>query len=163
LSAQFIQGIEVCEVCIVEGLYIQAAALLKQEVESIEALYEYSQGTRKRGKTPRVSGRLKGFGRTYGELNDLAHVSKNDILQSVLHYESSKYSGPSISPVYNSELTKKFYATHIYLIVELSRANSLLFDEVFSESLNEEEMSLIFGALKILIEGGHFKPVKSDD
>jgi hypothetical protein len=42
-------------VAIAEGLYSQAAALLKQEMETIEAIHEFETGKRRDRKTPQIS------------------------------------------------------------------------------------------------------------
>lgn len=49
------QGIHLCEEAIVEGLYLQAATLLRQEHEIISAVQELGIGRRRDGKTPHVT------------------------------------------------------------------------------------------------------------
>lgn len=44
LLASFVQGIDLCEIAINEGLYTQAATLLKQELETIAAVNECKKG-----------------------------------------------------------------------------------------------------------------------
>jgi hypothetical protein len=53
LTAQFIQGIEICEVAISEALYSQAAALLKQELETLAAIDEFEKVISTTSRTPR--------------------------------------------------------------------------------------------------------------
>jgi hypothetical protein len=67
LTAQFVQGIDICETSIFEGLYSQAAALLKQELETLAAIDEFENDRRKDGKTPNIgNGIMSGFGPIYG-------------------------------------------------------------------------------------------------
>jgi hypothetical protein len=47
LSATFMQGIDLCESAISEGYYIQASAILKQEMENLSAIEECWLGIRK--------------------------------------------------------------------------------------------------------------------
>ena len=49
LVASFFQGVDITETAISEGLYGQAAALLRQELETIAALEEVELG-RRRGR-----------------------------------------------------------------------------------------------------------------
>ena len=107
LTAQFIQGIDVCETAISEGLYSQAAALLKQEMETIEAVHEYETGQRRDRTTPRLN-LLRGFGRAYGEFNNYAHASVEDIHKSIVHFEEGSISGPSVIPQYQREISECF-------------------------------------------------------
>src|SRR5260370_38912120 len=85
LTAQFIQGIDICEVAISEALYSQAAALLKQELETLAAIEEFENDRRKDGKTPKIGkGIMRAFGPIYSELNNIAHVSRKHIARSLV-------------------------------------------------------------------------------
>lgn len=161
LTAQFLQGVEVCETAISEGLYSQAAALLKQEMETIEAMHEFVQGNRREGRTPRIGGRLVGWGPVYGDMNALAHVSRRDIALQLVHIELGDLAAPSLVPIYNFELAKLMYGLHVFMIFDIARLNHDLFLELYGEGLDEEEFRWLFTATQILTDAGAMIPVES--
>ena len=161
LTAQFLQGVEVCETAISEGLYSQAAALLKQEMETIEAMHEFVQGSRREGRTPRIGGRLAGWGPIYGDMNALAHVSRRDIALQLVHIELGDLAAPSLVPIYNFELAKLMYGLHVFMIFDVARLNHDLFLELYGEGLDEEESRWLFAATQILTDAGAMIPVES--
>lgn len=158
LTAQFLQGVELCETAIAEGLYSQAAALIKQEMETIEAIHEFAQGTRRDGKTPRIGGRLDGWGPIYGDMNSLAHVSRHDLATRLVRIERGSIVAPSLFPVYNFELAKLMYGLHVFLIFDLARLNHDLFEELYGEGLDIVELRLLDASAKILQESGAMIP-----
>ena len=161
LTAQFLQGVEHCETAISEGLYSQAAALLKQEMETIEAMHEFVQGTRREGRTPRIGGRLPGWGPIYGDMNALAHVSRRDISLQLVHVELGNLSAPSLVPVYNFDLAKLMYGIHVFMIFDVARLNGDLFEELYGEGLNDEEIRWLVAAMRILTEAGAMVPIET--
>jgi hypothetical protein len=161
LTAQFLQGVEPCESAISEGLYAQAAALLKQEMETIEAMHEFVQGTRREGRTPRIGGRLVGWGPIYGDMNSIAHVSRRDIALELVRVELGDLAAPSLIPVYNHELAKLMYGLHVFMIFDIARLNHDLFQELYGEGLDEEEFRWLFAATRILSEAGAVIPVET--
>lgn len=161
LTAHFLQGVEPCETAISEGLYSQAAALLKQEMETIEAMHEFVQGTRREGRTPRIGGRLAGWGPIYGDMNAIAHVSRRDIALQLVHVELGDLAAPSLTPVYNYELAKLMYGLHVFMIFDIARLNHDLFRELYGEGLDEEEFRWLFAATRILTDAGAVVAVDS--
>lgn len=159
LTAQFLQGVDLCETAISEGMYSQAAALLKQEMETIEAMHEFVQGTRREGRTPRIGGRLVGWGPIYGDMNSIAHVSQRDLALQLVHVEIGDLSAPSLVPIYNGELAKLMYGLHVFMIFDIARLNNDLFNELYGEGLDEEECRWLFTATRILTEAGAMMPV----
>jgi hypothetical protein len=161
LTAQFLQGVEPCETAISEGLYSQAAALLKQEMETIEAMHEFVHGTRREGRTPRIGGRLAGWGPIYGDMNAIAHVSRRDITLQLVHVELGDLAAPSLIPVYNYELAKLMYGLHVFMIFDIARLNHDLFCELYSEGLDEEELRWLFVATRMLTDAEVMIPVET--
>lgn len=152
LTAQFIQGIDICEVSISEGLYSQAAALLKQQLETIAAIDEYENDRRREGRTPNIGrGITAGFGPIYGDLNGIAHVSRHDLAQQLVTIEKGEICAPSLLPRYNPELARFLYGNHVYFIVEIGRQTARIFEEVFGETFSEEESQWHFFAMTILL------------
>jgi len=152
LIAQFLQGIDICETSISEGLYSQAAALLKQELETLTAIDEFENGCRKDGKTPNIgNGIMRGFGRIYGDLNSIAHVSRHDLAQRLVTIEQGDLCAPSLTPQYDRDLARSLYGNHVYFIIEVTRQNARVFEEIFGEGLSKEEGDWFFCAMIILL------------
>lgn len=158
LTAQFLQGVEPCEATISEGLYSQAAALLKQEMETIEAMHEFVQGTRREGKTPVIGGRLAGWGPIYGDMNAIAHVARRDITLQLVHVKIGDLAAPSLVPVYNFELSKLLYGIHVFMIFDVARLNHDLFRELYGEGLDDEEFRWLAASTRILTDVGAVIP-----
>jgi hypothetical protein len=153
LSAQFIQGIDICEVAISEGLYSQAAALLKQELETLAAIDEFENGRRRDGRTPNIgNGIMRGFGPIYGDLNDIAHVSQHDLAVQLVTVQQGEICAPTLIPELNEGLARFLYGYHVYFIVELTRQVAQIFEEVFDEGLSNEESEWTFMAMMILLK-----------
>lgn len=152
LTAQFIQGVDVCEVSISEALYSQAAALLKQQLETIAAIDEYENDRRKEGKTPNIGrGITASFGPIYGDLNNIAHVSRHDLARQLVTLEKEDICAPSLIPQYNAGLARFLYGNHVYFIVEIGRQTAHIFEEIFGEGFSKEESEWQFLALVILL------------
>ena len=162
LTAQFIQGVDICETAISEGLYFQAAALLKQEMETIEAAYDYEIGKRKEKKTPRMR-LLKDFGKAYGEFNDFAHVGVENIHKFIVHYEKNGMSGPSVVPSYDRDIATRFYGLHVYFIIHCARQIMKLFKEIYGSGLSSMELLMVRDALQILQVEDIIKPAEEVD
>ena len=162
LTAQFIQGIDICETAISEGLYSQAAALLKQEMETIEAVNDYETGQRRDKKTPRLN-LLSGFGRIYGEFNNYAHVSVEDIHKSIVHFVKEDISGPSVLPQYQQHIAEYFYGYHVLFIIYCASQMMKILREVYELELTVEELEWLAVALKVLKDKDFIKTMNGDN
>lgn len=152
LTAQFVQGIDICETSISEGLYSQAAALLKQELETLAAIDEFENNQRKDGKTPNIgNGIMRGFGPIYGDLNNIAHVSRYDLAKQLVTIERGEICAPSLIPQYNRNLARFLYGNHIYFIIAAGGQTSRIFEEIFSEGRSKEEDDWVSYAMMILL------------
>jgi len=153
LLAQFVQGVEICETAISEGLSSQAAALLKQELETLAAVDEFTLNTRRDGVTPNIkNGPLSGFGPLYGELNNIAHPSRHDVVRQLATIETGSICAPTTIPQYNAELIRLFYGYHVYFIVEMTKRAAAVFRHLFNEELSDDEAHWASRALAILLE-----------
>jgi len=120
--AQFIQGTDLTETAITEGLYPQAANLLKQELESISVIDEHEEGTRIDGRVPRFRGPISAFGTRHGELNDIAHPTRQDVIERLNTFADGERYGPTSVPQFNAEIWKLMYGTQAtFLIMLLGR------------------------------------------
>jgi len=153
LGASFIQGIEICEVAIVEGLYSQAASILKQEMETIAAMKESSRDIRKNKVTPRISHLTTPMGRIYGMLNGISHTSDKELFVPIYKLEVSEESEiqpVSITPKFNQDMGYIFYGVHLVLLMEfidcLLDLESDLHGYLIPEEL-EKEISYVYKEL----------------
>ncbi len=152
LTAQFIQGVDICEVAISEALYPQAAALLKQELETLAAIDEFEKDRRKDGKTPNIgTSATSAFGPIYGDLNNVAHVAQDEIARKLVMFQQGEICGPSTIPQYDEGLTRFFYGNHVYFIIALAIQMERIFQEIFGERMSEEEEQWLVWATTILL------------
>lgn len=152
LLAHFVQGVEICETTISEGLYSQAAALLKQELETLVAVDEFKLNARRDGITPNIkNGPLSDFGPVYGDLNNIAHPSRHDIVRHLATIEAGTICAPTSIPQYNRELTRVLYGNHVLFIVEMTKRAATIFQELFDEDLSSDEAQWVSLALVILL------------
>lgn len=158
LIAHFVQGIQFVETAVVEGLYPQAATLLRQEHEIVAAVEEFTAGRRKDAKTPYATiGVLKNMGQVYGDLSGAAHVSQAQLLKDIVTMEIGEKRGPSLLPIYHSELSRNLYALHISYIIMIAQLANDIHHALTGDKLHEDEVKLIVVAKSILIESGLMK------
>jgi len=155
LFASFAQGVPFCELAISEGLYVQAATLLKQEMETVAAIEECQLDRRIDGKTPNVKNTLWNIARSYGDLNRAAHVADSQVLHHCFQIKGSSGNiGASLVPVFNAETARSLYALHVALIVLASIELNELYEEAYGTGLTLEEMSCAIGAVRLLSAEG---------
>lgn len=143
LTSQFIVGIDLCERAISEGVYTTAAALLKQEMEIIEAVHEFEVDKRVEGKTPRIGGRLGDFGRLYGLYDEIAHVGKALRGKEIVQSTDGQKVGASTVPIYDKERTATFYGMHTLFVTVVAIQMGDLMNELYGEGLNDEEKKFL--------------------
>lgn len=165
LIASFIQGIDICEICISEGLYTQAAVILKQELETVAAIDECERGKRKDRKTPNMNCVKLGLNREYGMLNGIGHVSERDIFEPI--YKASpdpniKGQQPiSILPQFNNELCSYFYAMHILLILQVIEKLDRLYFDMYDYKMPKDLKQTLHTIITIL-EKSKFLIIKTE-
>ncbi|RWN54837.1 MAG: hypothetical protein EOR99_35305 [Mesorhizobium sp.] len=149
------QGIPLCEEAIVEGLYVQAATLLRQEHEIISAVQELGIGRRKDGKTPHATiGVLKNMGKVYGDLSGAAHVSQSQLLHDIVEMERGELRGPSAFPIYHRDLARNLYSLHVCCIVLMGRLTSEIHDAIGLGGASEDEEKMMVLAIATLQKEG---------
>lgn len=155
LISHFLQSINLCEVAVVEGLYVQAATLLRHEHEIISAVQELGVGKRKDGKTPHATiGVLKNMGRAYGELSGAAHVSQSVLLHSIIEMEKGELRGPSAFPIYHRELARNLYALHVCYIALMARLAGEVNYEIGLGGLSSDEEEMVVLSMATLHKEG---------
>lgn len=86
LRAAFIIGMGLCEDAIEQGRYLQAHALLRQEMETIAQLKAVRAGARREQGSPNVGVLEKSLRSLYGDLSAAAHVSKHWIVEAATNW-----------------------------------------------------------------------------
>jgi hypothetical protein len=173
LFAAFVIGLEPCERAIAEARYLQAHALLRQELEILAQLKAVGANRRKPNSAPNVAALEQSLGRLYGGLSAAAHVSRHDIVQSATAWdgEMDDLPGPTNMTRYFPEtdegLARRSYALHIYMILRLveelsvdlgSRHHSAAFTEAENEALNlAVDLMTAEGMLEVVLDTG-FNP-----
>lgn len=151
LLSHFMQGINLCEEAIVEGLYLQAATLLRQEHEIVSAVQELGINKRKDGKTPHATiGVLKNMGKVYGDLSGAAHASQSALLHDIIEMEQGELRGPSAFPIYHQDLARNLYSLHVCYIVMIGRLTSEIHDGIGLSGATEDEEKMFYLAMATL-------------
>lgn len=134
LLACYIQSMEVATSLIMEGNYIKAAAALKQDFEIMVAINEINNGRHQHGKTPHAQNGPPSFREMNGYLNDIAHISKEDVLFDLLkHIEKGKFKGISSTKKFNKKPAIRMITYNISIKVELCRQALNLYLEIAGE------------------------------
>jgi hypothetical protein len=160
LIAGFVVGVGICEKAIVEGYYLQASSLLRQELETIAALEEIKQGIRQNGKTPNVKHLPWSLPKLYGDLSAAAHAASHQILSSIVEHKDG-ISGAQdetivwgMIPEFDKKLSRRLYALHVFLIIQLAIHLHDYHDEVYCSGLMDEEVKCLNLAIGLLVNEG---------
>lgn len=155
LIAHFLQGIHLCTDAVMDGLYLQAATLLRQEHEIISAVQELGIGRRRDGKTPHATvGVLKNMGKVYGDLSGAAHVSQSQLLHNMVELERGDLRLPSAFPIYHRELARNLYSLHVCYIVLMARLSGEIHSALGLSCISDDELRMLTMAITILHEEG---------
>jgi len=155
LIAQYLIGIDLSYIAIVEGIYAQAANLQKQQIETLARLEEETNGKQRQGKTPNVNQpTMPGLGRQYGLLNDAAHPSKSEIIKEISQYSTAKSQGASSDPRFIQEFCEPLLSNHCVYLLHLWRHMANLFLELFDVENDEKEAALLESAIMTLRDIG---------
>ncbi len=155
LISHFVQGVDLCETSISEGLYSQAAALLKQEVEIVSGIEEYRTGKRREKFTPLIGkGVTAGFGPVYGQLNNIAHLGRHEIAKNIVSGSVGGLTGASIIPIYEKDLAFALYGQHVHYIILVTQQLDVLLESMYGSGLSEEERGWVGSAIGVLLKEG---------
>ena len=147
----FLQGTNYMEDLISEGQYIKATAAIKQDYEILTRISAIKKNDDVYGKVPNVKNLPKEVRRFYGELNDVAHISKTDILNNLIFQKIvDEISGVSPFPVFIADIAKNLYELHLFLLVSIVREQIILLNEMYDDL--ETEMKKIQRFFIISIE-----------
>jgi hypothetical protein len=153
LVSSFVQGIDLCETSISEGFYVQATALLKQEMETIAALRECQAGHRRNKRTPNVKDLGSEFAKIYGDLNSVAHVAEQTHLGNIISLQlRSDTRAGSVVPIYNKDLAFQLYCLHVYFLIQIALEIDIIMTELYCEPTPDVAKDMLARSIKILVE-----------
>ena len=114
LIVAYFQGIHHTEDHILRGQYIGASALMKKDFEIMTRLREIGEGKAKEGRNPNAKYAPQKIRFVYGQLNDIAHISKSHVLDYYLVIENKQnQAGATSTPQFKKEECISFYSYHI--------------------------------------------------
>jgi len=149
LSSLFLHGIDPCEVAISEGLYGQAAALMRQQMEIVGAIDEVWLEKRNPRSTPKVSSLPEDIRQHYGGLSELAHAAVPDYLSSMHTDIKDDLVGAAIVPTYNKEISLFLYRIELGLLFHFAHRQEEVIKVAYGgEAYSAEERNLLGVAMK---------------
>jgi hypothetical protein len=125
LFASFVIGMVVCESAIEEGRYLQALALLRQEMETLAQIKAVRAGKKKAKKPPNVRVLEKSLARQYDELSAAAHVSNPHIVRAATEFDvpgndlPGPTSGRRYFPAFDGTVARRSFTLHLALTIHL--------------------------------------------
>ena len=168
LIVSFLQGVSLCYRAIGHGLYVQAAALLRQEMETIAAIGK----ARRTGEVREIKGRGQDVGkgniawqmnRLHGRLSSATHLT--DPAQLDCLYRSAagaeEVGRPvRLMPVYSKNEAINLWAFQAGLILQLGGEIHLALMDLYGEGANAVESRAWESAFYLLQKGGFLKEVE---
>lgn len=149
LSALFLNGVDICEVAIAEGLYGQAAALIRQHMEILGAIDEVWLDKRNPRSTPKVSSLAKEIRQQYGGLSELAHAAVPDYLNRMHTVMRGDLVGAAIVPSYNKDMSLYLYRLELGLLFHFAQRQENALETAYGgEAFTAEELTLFGAAMK---------------
>jgi hypothetical protein len=124
LFAVFVLGLFVITDAIIEARYLQAHALIRQEIEILAHLTSIRQG-RPRKPTPNVGGLREDIRRLYGSLSQSAHLSHHHIVRTAVGASSSPegYEDTQITRFYpevDPGIARRSYALQTFIMMQVA-------------------------------------------
>jgi hypothetical protein len=161
LFASYVIGIEACERAIEEGRYLQAHALLRQEMETLAQLKAVVAGKRSQKRSPNIAMLGRSLARLYDELSAAAHVSKHHIVRAATEFEvpaenlPGPTSGTRYFPVFVEDLARRSFGLHLMLTARLIEEISIDLNEQHGgDGFTKHEVEAVNLAVKLMIAEG---------
>lgn len=161
LFASYVIGMESCERAIEEGRYLQACALLRQEMETLAQLKAVAAGERNESRSPNVARLEKSIARLYDGLSAAAHVSKHHMVRVATEWDVSgenlpgPTSGTRYFPAFDEELARRSFALHLMLTLHLIEEMSFDLSEHYGDDgFTQREIEAVKLAVQVMIAEG---------
>ncbi|MCD6011704.1 MAG: hypothetical protein K0Q79_1566 [Flavipsychrobacter sp.] len=153
LVTVYLQGLFVARDLILEGNYNKASAVLKQDVEMVARLSELAKSkTGKLYKQPHLKFAPPIFGKLYGRLNDIAHISKEEILEELITYRDKEGSGYSPVKKLDERFALELFLADSNIKLELLRLTLILHHDLFGDDEIYPKASAYFHLLTQLVK-----------
>ena len=152
LIVNYYQSVHHTEDLLLRGQYIAVAAIMKQDFETMVKLREISAGKAKYGKTPNANHAPDELKFIYGQLNEVAHVSKSHVIGFYLETIDYDKVGVSASPQFKEEQFKSFYAYHLSIMQTILAEAISLYKEMYGIDENYKDMMSYFLIANNLID-----------
>lgn len=146
LSALFLHGIDPCEVAISEGLYGQAAILIRQQMEILGAIDEVWLDKRNPRSTPKVSSLPEDIRQHYGGLSELAHAAVPDYLKSMHTNIKGDLVGAAIVPTFNKDMAIFLYRIELGLLFLFAKRQADALKAAYDKDAFIDSELKLFGA-----------------
>jgi len=157
LFASFVIGMTTCESAIAEGRYLQASALLRQEMETLATLKGVNMRKPRKKEARNVNVLNESLKRLYGALSDAAHLEIHDIVRNVTELNVSVMDFPKQTcvtryfPDFDEGLARRLFS--LYLMLVLGHIEELSID-LGDDGFTEFEVDAINLALKLMQSEG---------
>jgi hypothetical protein len=156
IHLSIVQGVHAVEYCIEHGLYPQAAALVRQEMEAAEGLRGIRLGLQKDKETPRLKA-LRHLGKAYRQLTGLAHLSDHAILSHV-----TDLLGTGFDHTFNEKFSEFLLCLHLSALVGVALDMAELRPFIDTAKLAPQEEAWLQCICGLLDELGFMKPMAKD-
>lgn len=167
LVVSFVQGIKLCYETLGSGLYVQGAALLRQEMETIAALAE----ARRTGEVKKIIGHGQQVGRgnipwemnrLHGVLSSATHLTDPALLDRFYRSAARPDEGfegrpVRLMPLYSEIDVRNLWACQTGLILHLCTELHFVLTALYGEGANDMETSAWNAAAKLLEQAGYLK------
>jgi len=161
LFASYVIGMDACERAIEEGRYLQAHALLRQEMETLAQLKAVTAGKRNENRSPNVAVLEKSLAHLYDGLSAAAHVSKHHLVRVATEWNVSgenlpgPTSGTRYFPAFVEELARRSFGLHLMLTLRLIEEMSIdLHEQHGEDGFTEREVEAVNLAVQLMIVEG---------
>lgn len=156
LLMSFIQGISLCEQSILQGLYLQAGSLVRQEYETLILLNEVQKGRRRDGKSPNTTNFPWDSRGLYPLLSALTHLSNHYLLEAIVGYNTTWGDYASALPQYRKNKTIELYGLHIGLLLGAVENLALFYIKTFDYKPEHREQEVLKAVTGILMKHRFF-------
>lgn len=160
LISSFIQGINIVDYSISEGYYIQAIALIRQELETIVEIEELNKGNTAASETLKVAHVPWSLVKLYGDLSNVDHNAVHNMLENILAPDSTELQEDTAQLLmvqkYNEQRSWRLFGLHVSLLILLAIHIHEYYETIHGEGqgLNEIELQALMNAQKILLDCG---------
>ncbi|MEQ3671909.1 hypothetical protein [Pseudophaeobacter sp.] len=149
LSVFFVQGIDPCEVLVAEGLYGQAASLIRQHMEIIGAIDEIWAGKRRSNQTPKISSLPHRLRQHHGGLSELSQAAVPKYLENIHTSKSGELVGASTEPGFKTEIALFLYRLELGLILLFATKQDEILQRIYGKGLDADEVRFLATAVNV--------------